>query len=436
MKLFIQTKNYYGLDNSGYWDEDSRRAYEIVIRYKQDLSDPYENEFLKNEPSKYRKTLTHKSKTDQFLYESFFFNIHRVAQQGTPIEDHDQPLPEILPFIFTSNPYLLAKVITIPRLLILLLTLFFVLGFHLNQPYKHYPLQQFLIFINCFYLLLGLIPIFNIHHIWVNSGILVAMLIGLCVSLQFLSYTKRKKLGFWSNIMIFFEIFLSMCDLFDSKIMVVALELAIFSILVMIGALMISLRNYKKYNRSTITASKFKKELFMEVLVSAMLTLKIVSLTVKAKEPFRIPTYIGYLIHLPSFYNTEQQVVIVIKSLVFMCLFFFFRMAIVLYRRRVKASHREDVYFDDDRLYTSNIFNTTSSLLEGDDFLDTYGDGIPKTVTDTRAPKFKNNLASKVNKKKKKKKELKSDITQDYRESTGGRASSGHEASYKSGFMN
>jgi hypothetical protein len=41
----------------------------------------------------------------------------------------------------------------------------------------------------------------------------------------------------------------------------------------------------------------------MEVLVTAMLTLKIVALTIKAKEPFRIPLYIGNVIHLPAFYN-------------------------------------------------------------------------------------------------------------------------------------
>jgi hypothetical protein len=73
------------------------------------------------------------------------------------------------------------------------------------------------------------------------------MLLGLCVSLQFLGYTKRRKLGFWSNIMIFFEIFLGMCDLFDNKIMVIAMEIAVFAILITIGVVMMSLRKFKKY---------------------------------------------------------------------------------------------------------------------------------------------------------------------------------------------
>lgn len=74
-----------------------------------------------------------------------------------------------------------------------------------------------------------------------------------------------------------------------------------------------------------------------------------------------------------------------------MFLFYFFRMVIVLYRRKPKAQQRDEDYFDDDRLYTTNIFNSSNtSLVDGDDYFSQYDDGIPKTVTDTRAPVKKN----------------------------------------------
>ena len=31
LKMFFQTKNYYGLESTDFWDEDSRQAYEILI---------------------------------------------------------------------------------------------------------------------------------------------------------------------------------------------------------------------------------------------------------------------------------------------------------------------------------------------------------------------------------------------------------------------
>jgi hypothetical protein len=93
-----------------------------------------------------------------------------------------------------------------------------------------------------------------------------------------------------------------------------------------------------------------------------------------------------------------------------MCLFYFFRMVIVLYRRRPKASHREDDYFDDDRLYTSNIFSGDSMLLDADEFT-TYGDGVPKTVTDTRGGSTNSNKSK--------------ESAQKYRDCTGDRASMG-----------
>ena len=122
-----------------------------------------------------------------------------------------------------------------------------------------------------------------------------------------------------------------------------------------------------------------------------------------------------------------------------MCLFYFFRMVIVLYRRRPKANQRDDEYFADDRLYTTNIFDSgnTSTLLEGDDFFSQYDDGVPKTVTDTRGPKLKNNLASKKKKNKKSFNRQASDRSADFRTSSGDRASMGKgNDGYREGVMN
>lgn len=106
--------------------------------------------------------------------------------------------------------------------------------------------------------------------------------------------------------MIFFEIFMGMCDFFDSSILVIVVEISAFSILSLIGICLVSLRDYTKYNRSSSAAKKLRKDLFMEALVTSMLTLKIVALCAKAKQPLRIPIYIGNLIYLPSFYHTEE----------------------------------------------------------------------------------------------------------------------------------
>lgn len=156
-------------------------------------------------------------------------------------------MPVSSSYIFTSSSYLVLGLITIPRLLMLLLTLGFVLIFHLDQPYKHYPLHQFLIVLNSFYFLLGVIPIFSIKIEWINNIILLGLSGIMCVSLQFMKYSVRKKLGFWSNLMIFFEIFLETMDGFNSKLFLIGLILAVFFGLIAIGWVFIRLRNFQQY---------------------------------------------------------------------------------------------------------------------------------------------------------------------------------------------
>ena len=64
------------------------------------------------------------------------------------------------------------------------------------------------------------------------------------VSLQFMKYSLRKKLGFWSNLMIFFEIFLETMDGYNSKILGFVIDLVVFFVLVLIGWVIIKFRNW------------------------------------------------------------------------------------------------------------------------------------------------------------------------------------------------
>jgi len=244
----------------------------------------------------------------------------------------DKPMPVSNSYIFTSGSYLVLGYITIPRLLMILLTLSFVLIFHLDQPYKHYPLHQFLIVLNSFYFLLGIIPVFSIKIEWINNLILLGLTGLTCVSLQFMTYSVRKKLGFWSNLMIFAEIFLETMDGFNSKLFAFGLILVVFFALVLIGWLVIKLLNFKKFIENESIIRKHKIKLFLEVLVTSMLALKMVAFSTRLSEPFRIPIYIYKMFFLPAFYKPTKKVSMIVQSAVFVLIFYSVRMSIVIWR--------------------------------------------------------------------------------------------------------
>ena len=344
IRLFFNTKNYYNDQIKSDWANEKIRAYQIVIRNSNEFYSQEEKP-LKNWIIQIKK----KKRNYEFNYETYLFDIIKVLPKKllTAIDKFDEkrPMPVVLSYLFTSSPYLILGIITIPRFLILAITILFVTMFHLNQPYKHYPLQQFLIVINSFYLFIAIIPLFGIRNTWINSGILFCLLAALIVGLQFLKYTFRSKLGLWSNTMIFLEIFLETMDILDSKILIIAVHLIILSTLTLIGALMIKSQANKNQDMSVHSLKKYKKELFLEVVITAMLTLKVVAISIKSTEPFRIPSAFMNLIYLPSLYDEDQKKKLGLKSVVFILLFYFFRMVIVFYRRRPKVSQRDENLF-------------------------------------------------------------------------------------------
>lgn len=63
-----------------------------------------------------------------------------------------------------------------------------------------------------------------------------------------------------------------------------------------------------------------------------MLALKMVALSTRFSEPFRIPFFIYKLLTLPAFYKPSQKVYMIVQSIIFVLVFYVVRMSIVIWR--------------------------------------------------------------------------------------------------------
>lgn len=262
-----------------------------------------------------------------------------------PCGDNSRVL--VKPFVFTSLPYSIYNMISIPKFLFIIVLLYASFCLNLGMHQRHFPLHHTLISFSWIYLFLILASTLGFENVWINSAMLVVFVVLGVALMQFINYQTRKTIALWINFLIFFEFYCEIVDISSSGLLVLLFELSLFTILVGLGKLMIFFRSQDKIPKGV----NFDEE----IIVTALLGMKITVYLFRANEPVRNPIFSIKLIGIESTLPPSEDLLeICVVYGLFLIVFFITRMIIVLYQRKAKESRNEDYEKVDSNVYDTH----------------------------------------------------------------------------------
>jgi hypothetical protein len=242
---------------------------------------------------------------------------------------------KIKPFMVTSINVSLFALISLPRVLFLFLMVISLFLLHLGMHKVQHPLQHVMFCLNWLYLFFTLVALLGLQSLWLNTIALIAFLAIGVVIMQFTPYKRRVKLGLWMNLLIFFEIFSELVDLFDNFTELLFTVAGGLLFLLLAGKCVVWLRDNEKIPMM-VTFND-------EIAVTAIYTLKIGMYIFRRKEPIRIPVFaLGLLKVKSNWVYKEENVVDVYFYTGGMIVLVVLRMIFVVWKRSAKEGREED----------------------------------------------------------------------------------------------
>lgn len=258
---------------------------------------------------------------------------------------------EMKSFIFTSSGASIFGLISLPKFLLILILLFSSFWFHLGMHEKQFPLHLIMIGFSWIYLFLIIASLIKIENTYINTAILMCFVIFGVILMQFLKYEQKKKIAFWMNFIILFEVYCETVDLMDNGLVVLIVEIIVFIFLAGLGRLILALRDEIKLAKGV--------NLMDEAVVTGLFGMKMVVYLARANEPLRNPLFSIGLFEMESTLPEKEKTVELILIFSGLLLgYFLLRFGVILHRRRKKAS-REDDYNSDSGFYVTKGIDQT-----------------------------------------------------------------------------
>ena len=242
-------------------------------------------------------------------------------------------------WIFTSSAVKLTF-FTIPRLILFLVLFLGSLCLTLDLPKIHFPLYHIMFAFNMLTLFLALEFIFEIPNEYITGVMLLAWIVMAALSLQTLPGYLTNRIIEWTNLVIFWEIYIETIDLLPNKyIFFVVLAIALL-IDWLIG--MVIFRCFSRLERI-----EFRRE----VIVTALISLRLLVYLVRAGDPLRNPILGFSTFGMVPVLNAIDQGILLFLAVIFLPGFFAVRMLLVAF---VKARKVGVIVVKDEGYYLKN----------------------------------------------------------------------------------